>query len=162
MTQQEQLHHQQRAVDKEDGDEAEPELPRLQQGDGGRDRQHVADGPGLTTELGHEPTRLYGNPGQGYAPEQRPEQAWRLHQPAPAQLQEGGGKEPEQHHAYAHHQPKAPEQRRHLRDGVVDRLGNGRLVRLANLLGMGGEQQAVAEIRAVTLEGGAGLGIATV
>ncbi|MNE77939.1 hypothetical protein D3C80_1743010 [compost metagenome] len=85
-----------------------------------------------------------------------------MHQLAPAQLQEGGGKEPEQRHAYAHHQPKAPEQRRHLGNGVVDRLGDGRLVRLADLLGMGGEQQAVAEIHAVALEGGACLGIATV
>ncbi|MNC51050.1 hypothetical protein D3C75_1003260 [compost metagenome] len=85
-----------------------------------------------------------------------------MHQLAPAQLQEGGGKEPEQHHAYAHHQPEAPEERRHLGNGVVHRPGDGRLVRLAYLLGMGGQQQAVAEIGAVTLEGGAGLGIAAV
>ncbi|MNH45576.1 hypothetical protein D3C79_1080610 [compost metagenome] len=77
-------------------------------------------------------------------------------------MQEGGGKEPEQHHAYAHHQPEAPEERRHLGNGVVHRPGDGRLVRLAYLLGMGGQQQAVAEIGAVTLEGGAGLGIAAV
>ena len=51
--------------------------PGCSKGDGRRDRQHLADGPGLATELGHEPARLDGNPGQRYAPEQRLEQSGR-------------------------------------------------------------------------------------
>ena len=132
---------------------ADQQRRRAEIGDGRSSRQNAFDDPWLPAKFGDDPTKFGCNPGEGDGQDCNAQQPWIGIDLTPYREDEEGCSQEDEEHAEANHDPEGPEQCRYIRNRVPGRLVDLSIGRLARIVHVTLQEQGIAEIRTIHLEG---------